>query len=175
MNVMDLIKRFFPFKSSQGHFLEQFFCWHAIQLVFYHPGPIEGEEGGILFFRYSMTNVYGLTSYCLRVSCEDRSPSRPSWNRAFEQSPGAIIHDRKMKIKTQRGYNQLRQMSLIVLRLRKLLKLNFLAQSWMYFIRCLSWCQLFDHFYSPMTSPGPFMSHLTDPSVFKMKKYMGHF
>ena len=30
---------------------------------FYHPGPIEGEEGGILLFRYYMIDVYGLTFY----------------------------------------------------------------------------------------------------------------
>ena len=27
---------------------------------FYHPGPIEGEEGGIPLFRYSIIYVYGL-------------------------------------------------------------------------------------------------------------------
>ena len=42
---------------------------------FYHPDPIEGEEGGILLFGYSMINVYGLTFYILMVSCEDRSYS----------------------------------------------------------------------------------------------------
>ena len=30
---------------------------------FYHLGPIEGEEGGILLFHYSMIYVYGLTIY----------------------------------------------------------------------------------------------------------------
>ena len=30
---------------------------------FYHPGPIEGEEGGLLLFHYSMIRVYGLTFY----------------------------------------------------------------------------------------------------------------
>ena len=31
---------------------------------FYHPGPIDGDDGGgILLFRYSMVNVYGLTFY----------------------------------------------------------------------------------------------------------------
>ena len=32
---------------------------------FYHPGPIEGEENGIvLLFRYSMIYVYGL-NFCI--------------------------------------------------------------------------------------------------------------
>ena len=30
---------------------------------FYHPGPIGGEVGGILLFRFSMIFVYGLTLY----------------------------------------------------------------------------------------------------------------
>ena len=30
---------------------------------FYHPGSIEGEEGGILLFHYSIINIYGLTFY----------------------------------------------------------------------------------------------------------------
>ena len=42
---------------------------------FYHPDPIEGEEGGILLFCYSIIYVYGLTLYILMVNCEDRSPS----------------------------------------------------------------------------------------------------
>ena len=42
---------------------------------FYHPDPIEGEDGGILLFCYSMISVCGLTFYILMVSCEDRSPS----------------------------------------------------------------------------------------------------
>ena len=30
---------------------------------FYHPGPIEGKEGGILLIHYSMINANGLTFY----------------------------------------------------------------------------------------------------------------
>ena len=45
---------------------------------FKQPDPIEGEEGGIPLFRYSMINVYGLTGYILMVSCEDRSHYVPS-------------------------------------------------------------------------------------------------
>ena len=37
--------------------------WFFLLASFYHPGPIEGEEGGKLLFRYSLIYVNGLDSY----------------------------------------------------------------------------------------------------------------
>ena len=56
--------------------VKTFFCvGMPYNWSFYHPDPIEGEEGGILLFHYSMINVYGLSFNILMASCDDRSPT----------------------------------------------------------------------------------------------------
>ena len=52
-----------PRTHCHEQFLLLFLACHTTGLSTTQVGPIEGEDGGILLFRYSMIYVYGLTFY----------------------------------------------------------------------------------------------------------------
>ena len=73
-------------RTLNNHPIRSFWQWVYLFVgmpynwSFYHPGLIEGEEGGILSFLYSMIYVYGF--YILARGLLDNQ-SRAKYSRAF--------------------------------------------------------------------------------------------